>query len=102
MTHLLPCPPRLANEAFRIEVDGHSLCQAELTTATECWRLWRERQELAGAETGHERARLAVETHLTRIVRYRPLDVIADPDARNAAAHARAWYRKELMNALLD
>ena len=82
--------------------DVYSLCHAGLTTATDCWRLWRERQEQAGADTGRDRARLAVETHLARIVQYRPLDAIADPLQRQAAARARAWYRKELLDALMD
>ena len=65
-------------------------------------RLWRQRQERAGAETDRDRARLAVESHLTRIVRYRPLESIADPEERETAARARAWYRKELLDALMD
>ncbi len=52
--------------------------------------------------TGRDRARLAVETHLTRIVQYRPLDAIADSHERENAAQARAWYREELLDALLD
>ena len=82
--------------------DVYSLCQAGLITAVDCWRLWRDRQEKAGSDTGRARARLAVETHLTRIVRYRPLKAISDPQERETAAHARAWYRKELLDALMD
>ncbi len=82
--------------------DVYSLCQAGLTTAADCGRLWRERQERAGADTGRDRARLAVETHLTRIVQYRPLDAVADPQQRLDAARARAGYRKELLDALMD
>ena len=67
-----------------------------------CWRLWRERQARAGADTNPDRARLAIETHLTRIVRYRPLDTITDSQERATAAHARSWYRKELLDALMD
>ncbi len=62
----------------------------------------RERQKQAGGDTSRDRARLAIETHLTRIVRYRPLDTIADPGEQKIAAHARAWYRKELLDALMD
>ena len=82
--------------------DVYSLCQAGLTTPADCWGLWRRRQERAGADVTGNRARLAVETHLTRIVRYRPLDKITDPQARETAAKARAWYRKELLDALVD
>ena len=83
-------------------LDVYSLCLAGLTTASDCWRLWRQRQERAGADADRDRARLAVETHLTRIVRYRPLETIADREERETAARARAWYRKELLDALMD
>ncbi len=82
--------------------DIYNLCLAGLTTPADCWRLWRQRQEHAGADAAGSRARLAVETHLTRIVRYRPLDNIADSQERETAAEARAWYRKELLDALVD
>lgn len=82
--------------------DIYELCQTGLTTPGDCWRLWRERQELAEADTDPERARLAVETHLARIVRYRPLEKIANPAERKAAEKARAWYRKDLLDALVD
>ena len=82
--------------------DIYAVCQTGLTTPAECWRLWRERQTRAGAEADPGRARLAVETHLARIVRYRPLARIADSEERRTAEHARAWYRKELLDALVD
>ncbi len=49
--------------------DIYSLCQAGLMNTGDCWRLWRERQKAAGVEANPERARLAVESHLARIVR---------------------------------
>lgn len=82
--------------------DIYSLFKAGLTTVDECWRLWRKRLEAAGAEADSARARLAVESHLARIVRYRPLDTITDPQQREIAKGARAWYRKELIDALVD
>jgi len=82
--------------------DVYALCHSGLTTPADCWRLWRERLERSGAESDAERARLAVETHLERIVRYRPLESIADPAERRLAGEARAWYRKELLDALMD
>ena len=82
--------------------DIYSLCQAGLTTTGDCWRLWKKRQEAADAETDPKRARLAVESHLARIVRYRPLDTISDSEQRDAARDARAWYREELFDGLMD
>src|ERR1700730_15796109 len=47
--------------------DIHASCMAGITTATECWRLWAERQVKAKSDIDRHRARLAVETHLARI-----------------------------------
>lgn len=82
--------------------DIHALCQAGLTSPAQCWQLWRQRQELAGSDTDAHRARLAVETHLTRIAQHRPLEQIADPDQRMAARQLRAWFQTEFLDALLD
>lgn len=80
--------------------DVYALCQAGLTTPHECWELWRRRQRLAGSDTDAGRARLAVETHLTRIAQHRPLERIADPHQRAEAARVRAWFAQEFLNAL--
>jgi len=82
--------------------DVYTVCQHGLVSPAECWRLWRQRQELAGASTDARRARLAVETHLARIVRHRPLAAITDPADRAAAERARRWYQTELLDALVD
>ena len=80
--------------------DIHTLCQAGLTTPQQCWQLSRQRQELAGSDTDSTRARLAVETHLTRIALHRPLAQIADPQQRAGAEQVRTWFTEEFLNAL--
>jgi hypothetical protein len=82
--------------------DIHALCAARLTTSSECWHLWRRRQEAAGSDDQPHRARLAVETHLARIVQHRPLESIAAPSQREEAAQVRAWFTQEFLDALLD
>lgn len=82
--------------------DIYTLCQAGLTSAPECWRLWRERQRRAGSDTDRHRARLAVETQLTRIALHRPLESIADPEERAESERVRAWVETELLDALVD
>ncbi|MBL7199140.1 MAG: nucleotidyl transferase AbiEii/AbiGii toxin family protein [Anaerolineae bacterium] len=72
--------------------DIYALCQARLTTPSECWKLWRQRQQLAGSDTGSTRARLAVQTHLARIAVHRPLEQITDPQQRAEADHVRSWF----------
>lgn len=52
--------------------DIHALCTAELIAPAHCWQLWRQRQNLAGSDANPDRAKLAVETHLTRISLHRP------------------------------
>jgi len=82
--------------------DIHTLCQAGLTTPAHCWRLWQERQQLAGSDIDPARARLAVQTHLARLALHRPLDKITDPAEQAAAERVRAWFGKEFLNALVD
>ena len=79
--------------------DIYALCQAGLTTPQECWNLWRRRQQIAGSDTDHRRAMLAIETHLERIAQHRPLDEIADPESRREAHALRQWFRQEFLNA---
>ncbi|MCG8460009.1 MAG: hypothetical protein MI919_27320 [Holophagales bacterium] len=81
-------------------LDIYSVCEAGLATVDRCWELWVERSRLEGSEPSFERARLAVESHLARIVRYRPLDSIDDADERRRAQAARRWYREELLDAI--
>ena len=82
--------------------DIYTVCTSGLATASECWQLWRQRQEQAGSDTDPHRARLAVETHLARIVQHRSLDSISDPSQREEAERVRSWFGKELLHALLD
>jgi len=80
--------------------DVYELCQAGLATPQECWDLWRQRQQLAGSDRDEARARLAVETHLSRIVKHRPLTRIEAPEQREAAQRLRDWFSKEFLDAL--
>ncbi len=83
-------------------LDIYTLCQAGLTNAAESWRLWRERQQRAGSDADPHRARLAVETQLTRIALHRPLERIADPEERAQSEKVRRWVETELLDALVD
>lgn len=80
--------------------DIHAVCEADLLTAEECWRLWAQRQRLSGSDINWNRARLAVETHLKRIALQRPLADIAEPDQRSEAAQVRAWFKEVFLNAI--
>ncbi len=82
--------------------DIFEVCQTGLTTPQQCWAWWEQRQQLAGSDTDHYRARLAVETHLTRISQHRPLEQIDDPGQRTAAQEVRNWFLTEFLNALSD
>jgi hypothetical protein len=82
--------------------DIFALCDAGLTTPEECWQVWQQRQQLAGSDADSRRARLAIETHLTRIALYRPLDEIPEPSQKEEARRVRAWFREEFLGALVD
>jgi Nucleotidyl transferase AbiEii toxin, Type IV TA system len=82
--------------------DIYTLCQEKLVSGRECWRLWRERQQRSGSDPDPYRAKLAIETHLSRIAQHRPLDTIAEPEQRAAAASLRNWFSQEFFDGLLD
>jgi hypothetical protein len=81
--------------------DIFALCRAGLTSPVQCWQWWKERQRLAGSDTGTDRARLAVETHLARIAQHRPLAQIESLDRRAEAEEVRTWFATEFLDALL-
>jgi hypothetical protein len=80
--------------------DIYMLCQEGVITPKACWRLWKRRQEMAKSDRSVERARLAIETHLARIERQRPLDQIGDEAARQAAKDVRTWFKLEFSEAV--
>jgi hypothetical protein len=82
--------------------DIHAVCQAGLSTPTQCWQWWKDRQQLASSDADPTRARLAVETHLSRIEQHRPLAQISDPGQRREAETVRTWFKSEFPNAILD
>lgn len=82
--------------------DIYTICQAKLANPFQCWQLWRERQQLSNSDSDLMRARLAVETHLARIARQRPLTQIVDPDQRAQAEEVRNWYKREFLDVNLD
>lgn len=79
--------------------DIYMVCRAGMATATDCWRLWGERQMGAGSGPDRQRANLAIETHLARIRQHHPLEGIADTEQRSGAERLRRWYVEELLHA---
>ena len=82
--------------------DIYAVCEADITTPLECWRLWQRRQAMSGDSVDAERALLALETHLSRISRHRPLEGIADAEQRQQAENVRTWFKTEFFDALMD
>lgn len=81
-------------------LDIYQICYESLATALRCWQLWCRRQELANSDTDLARARLAVLTHMARIEQHRPLDSVADDNARAEAKRVRMWFKEEFVNVL--
>ena len=78
-------------------LDIFTICQAGLLSMGECWTLWRRRQILAGSDADAARARLAIETHLERIILQRPLEKIADMQQRQQARQLRDWFLRDFL-----
>jgi hypothetical protein len=79
--------------------DIYALCHEAVVTPEECWRLWRQRQTLAGSDSSLSRAELAIQTHLARIERHRPLELIDESAARQTAEQLRTWFKTEFLQA---
>lgn len=82
--------------------DIYAVCQEQLVTPVECWQLWYQRQMLANDNAMIVRAQLAIETHLTRIERQRPLAQIKDEAAREQATAVRHWFKHRLIPAAIQ
>lgn len=82
--------------------DIFALCEAGLMTPQGCWDLWTQRQTLAGSDTDLQRARLAVTTHLARIVQHRRLEQVADPLQQEQAAQVRTWFTEVFLGKTDD
>jgi hypothetical protein len=80
--------------------DIHAVCQAKLINPVECWQWWQQRQQLAHSDVDFSRARLAIETHLERIIRHRPLSKITDPNKQRDAKQVRNWFKEEFIYAI--
>jgi hypothetical protein len=80
--------------------DVHQLCRSGVTTPLDCVTLWSRRRALSGEPDDRPRAALAIESHLSRVERARPLESIGDPAERGAAAEVRTWIREVLLRAL--
>jgi hypothetical protein len=80
-------------------VDIYTVCLDGLASPQDCWALWQRRQELAGSDSDLSRARLAIQTHLARIIQHRPLETIVDPRERADAERLRAWFTEVLPHA---
>lgn len=79
--------------------DVYAICHAGLISPRECWQLWRRRQAAAGSDADTERAKLAVETHLARIIQHRREEQIADLQQRTEAEQVRAWFTGDFLDA---
>jgi len=79
--------------------DIYTICRVSLADPATCWRLWGLRQEASESDVDQSRARLAVETHLSRIIVHRSLESIRDADEKARAKELRRWYKEEFLGA---
>jgi hypothetical protein len=82
--------------------DIYAVCHHELIAPDKCWQLWRMKQQLGARDATSSRARLALETHLTRLSQLRPLEKITGVAERQDAESARSFFAKDFLDALVD
>ena len=99
----------LKDEFRVVAVDGTGVNLSSKPTSLEPYRLPnlarqldQLAQHLAGSDTDVRRARLAIETHLTRIALHRPLDEIPDAGQKADAEDVRTWFREVFLDAIVD
>jgi len=95
----MPAPKRPSQLSVYAR-DIYMLSNSGLTTARECWQLWAERQQKAGSHADKQRALLAVQTHLARVARHRPLETITAAQ-RDEATRVRSWFAEVFLDAAL-
>ncbi|MEI8133413.1 MAG: nucleotidyl transferase AbiEii/AbiGii toxin family protein [Leptolinea sp.] len=74
--------------------DIFTVCQQGLCQVNACWALWHQRQKLAKEDSDPQRAVLAIQTHLARLEKARPLERIEDEQQRLAAQQLRTWFHE--------
>lgn len=82
--------------------DIYAVCRHELIEPETCWELWRTKEQLGARDATSSRARLALETHLTRLSQLRPLEKIAGVAERQGAESVRLFFAKDFLDALVD
>ena len=83
-------------------LDIYTFCLEGRVRPDQCWHLWREREVRGSGTCDPDRARTAIQTHLSRIAISRPLDVIGNTEERAAAERVRNWFFKDFLDALRD
>jgi len=82
--------------------DIFELCNVKMIEPGNCWDLWQLRQELSGSDTDYFRARMAIETHLSRFAQHRPLEKINDARERDRIEKVRNWFWGDFLNAIKE
>ena len=73
--------------------DIKRLVDAELLTASQCWRLWQAKNGHLDSDAAKEKVRI----HLKALESRRPLESIADSIERDRARETRQWFDRELL-----
>ena len=84
-------------------LDIYEICGQRIMTISQCWNLWKEREEKRGnkfpdPKIGCEGLLL----HLSRIERVRPLVSITNLQERKHAEELRDWFKNEFCKGKLS
>jgi hypothetical protein len=74
-------------------LDVRELVTRGVARVEQCWDWWSRKNEGVSVDSAKAQAL----RHLTSLEQRRPLDAIADPEARVEAAAARSWIRRTLL-----
>jgi hypothetical protein len=74
-------------------IDIQRVVEAGVFTTAECWSLWSRKNHNGAIGPAKQKALF----HLTSLEARRPLDSLADANARKSAGQRRKWYKREFL-----
>ena len=81
-------------------LDIYTLCYEGLTTASQCWQLWKLRQESTDYTAKTVWAKTTVLNHIAHLTKKHSLEQVSDPIECSAQSHICMWFQTDFLDAL--
>ena len=81
-------------------LDIYTLCYEGLTTASQCWQLWKAQQRSTAHTEKTIWAKLAILTHITEMAQQHSPEKIAEPIGPSIMPHVQMWFQTDFLEVL--